>query len=401
MPKSIPAGLTAGHVLLALADLDSGIEHPFGSPIGYELVHDGKRYPPKAVVGLAFRHLTGSILGPEEFSGGESQGQANFVLISLGFDVVEKDLPTSAQLAHKGEFVTSRGFALPRSEEEMGQKLWFNMWKLRLWPYQELQQGDTLYWFDTTEQAIVWKSKVGKVVKFEYQSKDEVRQRFQEVFGIAELADPYFDTAADNGYCVAFQVADVQRLRVPKPDDYRFPQVGWLRRDDEEAQAWLSLLETDGSSISELAKAAAKVIEAGYFSPATLKDERERRLREIVERRGQPEFRSNLISAYRGRCAVTGSDAVAALEAAHIVPYCGPQSNHVSNGLLLRADIHTLFDLDLIGIDPQTLKVVLSPALQGTNYRDLQGTRLSQPVEPAARPSIEALAERWKRFSTG
>ena len=55
MPQSIPKGLTREHVLRALADLDAGIDHPFGAPTGYELVHDGKRYPPKAVIGLAYR----------------------------------------------------------------------------------------------------------------------------------------------------------------------------------------------------------------------------------------------------------------------------------------------------------------------------------------------------------
>jgi hypothetical protein len=89
MPQSIPKGLTAEHVRLALSELDAGVEHPFGAPTGYELVHEGKRYPPKAVVGLAFRHLAGDILPPEAFSGGEAPGQANHVLRGLG-SVVEK-----------------------------------------------------------------------------------------------------------------------------------------------------------------------------------------------------------------------------------------------------------------------------------------------------------------------
>jgi predicted restriction endonuclease len=80
-------------------------------------------------------------------------------------------------------------------------------------------------------------------------------------------------------------------------------------------------------------------------------DERQRKLREIGDCRGQPEFRNRLIAAYGGVCAVTGCNAVAALEACHLAPYSGAQSNHVTNGLLLRADIHTLFDLDLIGIE--------------------------------------------------
>jgi hypothetical protein len=84
MPQSIPAGLTPSQVLQALADLDARVYHPFGPPTGYVLVHGGKRYSPKAVVGLACRYSLGRPLTPEEFSGGEAPGQANFVLNSLG-----------------------------------------------------------------------------------------------------------------------------------------------------------------------------------------------------------------------------------------------------------------------------------------------------------------------------
>src|SRR3954465_3628467 len=90
MPQSIPAGLTKEHVLRTLSDLDAGMVYPFGTPTGYELIHNEKRYAPKAVVGLACRYSIGRILIPEEFSGGEAPGQANFVLRKLGFTVVRK-----------------------------------------------------------------------------------------------------------------------------------------------------------------------------------------------------------------------------------------------------------------------------------------------------------------------
>jgi hypothetical protein len=90
MPQSIPAGRTRTHVLQALADLDAGVDHSFGSPTGYELVHGGRKYPPKAVIGLACRYSLGRILRPEEFSGGEAAGQANFVFRKLGFTVLRK-----------------------------------------------------------------------------------------------------------------------------------------------------------------------------------------------------------------------------------------------------------------------------------------------------------------------
>ena len=80
-------------------------------------------------------------------------------------------------------------------------------------------------------------------------------------------------------------------------------------------------------------------------------DGRERAIGAIVRRRGQPAFRRALLEAYHERCAVTGCDAPEALEAAHVVPYRGVATNHPANGLLLRADLHALFDLGLIAVD--------------------------------------------------
>ena len=64
--------------------------------------------------------------------------------------------------------------------------------------------------------------------------------------------------------------------------------------------------------------------------------------------RAPHKFRDALIGAYAGRCAITGCSVLDILEAAHITPYLGPDTNHVTNGLLLRADLHTLFDTCLL-----------------------------------------------------
>jgi 5-methylcytosine-specific restriction enzyme A len=397
MPQAIPIGLTQEHVLRALAELDRGIDHPFGLPTGYELVHDGKRYAPKAVVGLAFKYLNGRILGHEEFSGGEAPGQANYVLRALGFEVVA--MAGSAKLG----FITSRGFPLPVDPDEMAENLWFNMWQRRLWPYKELEDGDTLYWYDTNDQAIVWRSRVIQVERFEYTSKDQVRKQFQTAFGIKDLDDPYFDKAKDEGYCLAYKVDSLVRVNLPRPAEIKFPMEGWLRCSDDGAEKWLKplppLASPDGPTAVELLRTTSEVDTAGYFSPASLKDEREKTLREIVARRGQPDFRNKLIAAYGGRCAVTGCDAVAALEAAHIVSYSGPQSNHVTNGLLLRADIHTLFDLNLIGVDPESLTISVAPAISSSMYAELDGKKLLAPSNIDDTANHEALSQRWKRFS--
>jgi len=397
MAQSISNELTRDHVLLALQDLDAGIEHSFGAPTKYELVHNEKRYPPRAVVGIAHRHLAGSILTPDAFSGGEGPGQANYVLRNLGF-TVQPIRP------HQGNaYVTSRRFALPTSIEELAGRLWFNLWQQRLWPYREVDVGDTLYWYDPTARAIVWNTTVRDVDRFKYESKEQLRSRLHERFGEDPVDDPYYAQAANQGYCIAYKVTPVEQLNLPKPTDYGLPRLGWLQCKDPEAQAWLSQWlpqNRDGKFTSRLRQTASRAEDEGYFEARNLEDERERKLGEIVHRRGQPEFRAKLIDAYGGCCAVTASDAVQALEAAHITPYLGPQSNHISNGLLLRADIHTLFDLDLLGIDPDSLTVVLSEQLQGTCYEELNGKKLMVPDDPASQPSKVALEHMWKRFQS-
>jgi hypothetical protein len=71
--------------------------------------------------------------------------------------------------------------------------------------------------------------------------------------------------------------------------------------------------------------------------PADDYDARLRACLNIVSRRGQPNFRAVLLEAHGGKCAITSCDAPAALEAAHLRPYRGPESNKISNGLPLRA----------------------------------------------------------------
>ncbi|GGC69247.1 hypothetical protein GCM10011504_53930 [Siccirubricoccus deserti] len=103
------------------------------------------------------------------------------------------------------------------------------------------------------------------------------------------------------------------------------------------------------------------------FDPDSIEEVRRRALRAIRVRRGQPAFRAALLQTYAGRCAITGCAVPDVLEAAHIVPYQGLLTNHVTNGLLLRADLHTLFDCGLIAVRLDTRRVVTSPSLEGSS----------------------------------
>ena len=127
----------------------------------------------------------------------------------------------------------------------------------------------------------------------------------------------------------------------------------------------------------------------------------ERVWKQIAQRRGQRYFREALIDAYQGTCQVTDFTGVEALEAAHIVPYAsgGEQANDPANGLLLRADIHTLFDLNLLKIDPNNLRIRIMEPLHKSSYMRYHDSLLRTGSQ--IQPSVQALATRWDQQHHG
>lgn len=129
------------------------------------------------------------------------------------------------------------------------------------------------------------------------------------------------------------------------------------------------------------------------FDPDDEEDARERIAASIAMRRGQQKFRAGLMRIYEGRCALTGSAVTEVLEAAHICRYLGDKSNPLTNGLLLRADVHTLFDLGLIVLERRAQEVValVDPSLDGTEYEQYHLKSLRPPTDPSFAPSKQAL----------
>ncbi|CAN5206756.1 hypothetical protein BH24ACT12_BH24ACT12_25700 [soil metagenome] len=130
----------------------------------------------------------------------------------------------------------------------------------------------------------------------------------------------------------------------------------------------------------------------------SVEDARTFDLRAVARRQGQPAFRRKLLAAYNHACCITGYDGEPALEAAHISPYRGSHTNVASNGLLLRADIHTLFDLHLVTIraDDYTLRVAES--LRAGTYASLHHVDMREPRSAEAMPNLSALADHNAAF---
>jgi len=119
----------------------------------------------------------------------------------------------------------------------------------------------------------------------------------------------------------------------------------------------------------------------------------------IQPRLGQGAFRLAVTDAYNRECAITGGRVLPALEAAHIQSYSSGGEHSVSNGLLLRRDIHSVFDAGYLTFD-EDLRVIVSERVRtefnnGNEYRRLQGQKLKLPPNPKLHPDPARL--RWHR----
>jgi putative restriction endonuclease len=117
----------------------------------------------------------------------------------------------------------------------------------------------------------------------------------------------------------------------------------------------------------------------------------------IQPRLGQGIFRVAVMDAYSRACAVTQEHSLPALEASHIQPYAKEGPHDVRNGVLLRADLHRLFDQGYVTITPEC-RLEVSPRLKedyrnGRSYYPLHGHQVSLPASQQDAPGTEFL--RW------
>jgi putative restriction endonuclease len=114
-----------------------------------------------------------------------------------------------------------------------------------------------------------------------------------------------------------------------------------------------------------------------------------------LPRLGQGSFRIMVTDAYGRRCAVTNERTLPALDAAHIKPYSESGKHIVSNGILMRRDLHALFDKGYVTVSP-SMKVEVSRRIKeefenGRDYYRLQGSTIHLPADTANHPSRDYL----------
>lgn len=178
-----------------------------------------------------------------------------------------------------------------------------------------------------------------------------------------------------------------------KPESWLAPPANWARNivqgkaystgNDDGAALWDQL---DGVAAGGVVPGLADHHQARFGEPML-----------IAPRLGQGAFRVVITELYGRQCALTDGRVLPALDAAHIVPYAEGGSHSKTNGILLRKDIHSVFDAGYATLDSDYRFVVSQKVREvfnnGSEYLRLHGTRLRLPPNPLDHPDRAAL--RW------
>lgn len=161
------------------------------------------------------------------------------------------------------------------------------------------------------------------------------------------------------------------------------------------------LNEPDGQFLfrevgDRLARLHARGPNAGPATIAAAENARYGKPFEVAPRLGQGSFRVMVTDVYQRRCSMTGEKTLPVLEAAHIKPYSEGGAHELRNGLLLRSDLHKLFDGGYMTVDPNSHKIMVSRRIReefenGREYYALDGKVLRLPSDVLSRPAVEYL----------
>jgi putative restriction endonuclease len=214
----------------------------------------------------------------------------------------------------------------------------------------------------------------------QYRRKNKMAEDKLSIVGCLILADPVF-------------FSDEEQF--DQPEDWSGPIVTGKRYSTDAAIGAKIWEQVQERLVSRRFSSRAPQDEKG--SPFEISDDRYHDIMSRV-RIGQGAFRIMVTNAYENACAITGDHTLPVLEAAHIKPFSSSGPHSISNGLLLRSDLHKLFDSGYMTITPE-YKVEVSPRIReeyhnGREYYAMHGRSLIvTPKRKADKPALELL--RW------
>jgi putative restriction endonuclease len=246
------------------------------------------------------------------------------------------------------------------------------------YPHHAIVGGGTFTWSTAFPASITWEAfgqNNGAATLAEMRARIEryrgVRGRANEdyVVGCLILEDPFFLDEAD---------------WIPAPPDWK-PNI--VRGKAYDLTSMVGRRLWDQVLNARRIALARQEVDPGtpmYGDPALVR-----------QRLGQGAFRMLVMDSYQRRCAITREKALPVLQAAHIRPVSEGGRHLVTNGLLLRSDVHTLFDRGYVTITPEyefrASRRLRQEFENGEDYFAMEGKVLWLPPRPDDRPSREFL----------
>lgn len=360
MPR-IPQGITRDDVINAIRDLDRGVEHLFGRSRRYDLVYGGRRYAPKAVLGLAARRLAGRALTPADFTGG-SESQCHAILEGLRFEIATKTAGAETSNRTSPEAARRLIEALLDDVPVSTQRIALRFLAESI---HEAAQSDNDRWAVTldpnrvrfnvgqTESVVLWASSVNVLVKSNARiAGTTLREGSYPSAGGSRLRNVPYDVAGAVLPLLELSHVEAKELARRHPctrvikDAHSPGVVAFLWRElsmpgmppvpTHYLQARPPLGRRERQAALEADERVAELPDL---------DETERHA-VIKQRLAQRLFRYRL-GATRCRCPITGIEDPAHLRASHIKPWkdCNDRERQdPDNGLLLAPHVDHLFD---------------------------------------------------------
>lgn len=202
--------------------------------------------------------------------------------------------------------------------------------------------------------------------------KPEEREDF--VVGCRVLTQPFF-------------LAESRWISVPESFSKNIVKFKGYDTEDGEGRRLWDAVQTSLDSFDEVnsyKSGISEIAQARYGEPTLVRP-----------RLGQGAFRVLVTDNYKRRCAISGERTLPALDAAHIRPFAAGGVHESSNGMLMRRDIHSLFDLGYVTVTPD-LKFEVSKRIReeyenGRHYYALHGANVAVPDDLLKRPDASAL----------
>ena len=399
------ADVTRDSVLKAIGECDElGQEqflakHGFAPARLYKIQYEEREYDSKAIVGVAHGYATGKILGAAHFSGGQATVVRTLEALGFAFASTQKSntAPRRAWLVMtKTEYRRLGG-----GEKYDDDAASHYSWDSNVANSRQVSPGDVIVVWDQADligASVIERIDHGEKNKpigrcpecatTNYLERKTIQPRFRCYDCGHEFPNPTFTdstvktfrTTHDQGWVDLAGALDAKQLRALCVKSYSQNSIRELRWEDFTAAIKGA---TPGEPLT-IVEATSTQLAGGHTT------------RPVRVRLGQPAFRAELLRRYGANCAFTGPSPEVALEACHLYSYAEIGVHDDEGGLLLRRDLHRLFDHGLIAVNELGTVDVAEEIRKYPLYDSLHGASLTVPMTKKQTVWLQRHWQEWR-----